>query len=120
MLRPKFGKIIKATVTLKRTKHYRIPTSQEIEQEMKGNTYYLDSYNKNKKFNFHEWEPETKIIEGIYIGYRTLSDGFVIWEGEEIGNVFHVLEYHEAWLIVEGPRRKPVYVKPDINILIGE
>lgn len=51
--------------------------------------------------------------EGLYIGYRTLCNGHVRWEGDEIGNVFLANEYFEAYLIVPSPRHNPVYVRPE-------
>lgn len=56
--------------------------------------------------------------EGIYIGYRTIFDGYIWWENDEVGNVFAPSDHHEVWLVVINPRHNPIRVFPeDVEIL---
>lgn len=50
--------------------------------------------------------------EGIIIGQRTLSDGNVIYLGDE-GNVYEKTRHFTAYLIVTGLRSAPVHVLPE-------
>ena len=54
-----------------------------------------------------------KPIEGIFVGYRTIQDGYTEWGGEECGNIWNPTKYKEAWLIVTDPRHAPIKVFPE-------
>ena len=46
--------------------------------------------------------------EGLYIGYRTLYNGYV--EYDDYGGTFHPQEHYKAALVVFNEREKPVLV----------
>lgn len=99
--RPEFGSRVRATTTVMSAK--------------RGNSYERNHYHINVK---HKSDP----IEGIYVGYRTLSDGKVWWVDEEVGYSFAVTPgtAREVWLVVPGPRRNPVRVDPaSVTVLEG-
>lgn len=90
--RPKLGQIIKASDRIRRGYvHTRQPQSWR-----------------------NEWEPfraklKAKPVFGIYIGWRTYSNGKVeIYDGSE----YTADWWFEAWLIVADERQKPVPVLP--------
>ncbi|OGC76243.1 hypothetical protein A2619_02195 [candidate division WWE3 bacterium RIFOXYD1_FULL_39_9] len=61
-----------------------------------------------KKYKSWEEKPIEERI-GLFIGYRTLSNGFIEWE-DEVGNIFFPKEYFKAALVVFSEREKPVLV----------
>jgi hypothetical protein len=71
------------------------------------------SYFPNSSVRWKVWERKTGMVNGLYIGYRTVFDGRSWWEDEEVGMVFVQERYMEAWLIVPNERRNPVYVFPE-------
>jgi hypothetical protein len=52
-------------------------------------------------------------VKGMYIGWRTVFDGKVTWEGEEIGNVFQQYRKHKVLLFVTDGRTNPIRVFPE-------
>jgi hypothetical protein len=56
-------------------------------------------------------------VDGIYIGYRTVYDGRREYD-DEYGAYFEPTSHQEVWLIVEDPRRKPVFVRPQDCIIV--
>lgn len=50
---------------------------------------------------------------GIFIGWRTISDGRRVWEGSEEGFSYSPSSYLRAALVVFTPRTKPVLVPVD-------
>lgn len=49
-------------------------------------------------------------FEGVWVGYRTLSNGRVYYGGAEDGTEYQALEYLHANMVVVDPRQSPVYV----------
>jgi len=58
------------------------------------------------------WQHDPKVREGIYIGYRTVSDGFSEWLGAEEGNGYTQYASYRVALVVFSERENPVYVFP--------
>lgn len=57
-------------------------------------------------------------VEGIYVGYRTISDGYMLRESDEMGFVWVPKDYFEVWLIVPNERSNPIRVFPiDVEVL---
>jgi hypothetical protein len=60
------------------------------------------------------WERKLKTISGMYIGWRTYSDGIMISDRDEYGYpidyYYQAKEYFEVWLIVVDPRQNPIPV----------
>lgn len=57
-------------------------------------------------------------VDGIYVGYRTISDGYMVWVSDEVGSVWVPKEYFEVWLIVPNERGNPIRVFPtDVEVL---
>ena len=57
-------------------------------------------------------------VRGIYVGYRTLSNGVTTMGGYEEGSYYTIEDPFECWLIVQGPRLNPVRVFPkDVTIV---
>lgn len=59
-----------------------------------------------------EWKQIPTYTSGIYIGYRTLSEGKVWWHYDE-GYEYEATKFFEAWLIVVDDRTNPIYVLPE-------
>lgn len=55
-------------------------------------------------------------VNGIYIGYRTYTDGERIYAGDGVYG-FHPHERKEVWLVVPSERQKPVPVLPEDVVL---
>lgn len=53
-------------------------------------------------------DPKTR--DGIYIGYRTVSDGFKDYMGHEEGNASVPIAHYRVAVVVLGERENPVYV----------
>lgn len=47
----------------------------------------------------------------VFLGYRTVSDGWTEYDYED-GPEYHPLAYYRVALVCFGPREKPVYVFP--------
>lgn len=91
MQRPELGQKIKATGRLVRWERWN-PAG--------GTT---------KKY----WAPDDSgPVEGIFIGYRTLSNGHRQLLNSDEGYAYTPTEYIDAWLIVTDPRHRPVFVLP--------
>jgi hypothetical protein len=63
-----------------------------------------------------EWvEKSIEPVSGIFIGYRRVSNGVVVHEGYEEGNVFYPRkgDSHEVWLFVTSPRKNPIWCFPE-------
>lgn len=52
-------------------------------------------------------------LEGVYVGYRTLRNGSVIYNGPEEGNEFCCTDVFEAWLVVIHERENHIRVLPE-------
>jgi len=60
-----------------------------------------------------EWKRVKYEVKGcIFLGIRTLSNGFNSWE-YDIGYVFEPIESFNAALVCPGPRINPIYVPLD-------
>lgn len=52
-------------------------------------------------------------MEGVIVGWRTLSNGDVEYGGWDGTTEFSPTEHFKAYLVAYDMRRKPVYVRPD-------
>ena len=54
-------------------------------------------------------------VDGIYIGYRTFSNGTVSYDysAESVVSLYRPEAYFEAWLIVPSERENPAPVLPE-------
>lgn len=60
------------------------------------------------------WEAKSITTrDALYVGWRTLSNGRVTWEGSEEGYVFWPEEHFKAALVIFSEREKPVLVPMD-------
>lgn len=50
--------------------------------------------------------------QGWYMGWRTLSEGLAAYSGSEEGHEYRQTRHLTAYLVVFGPRSKPVFVDP--------
>ncbi len=65
--------------------------------------------------HFRDWRKIETEFEGVIIGQRTLSNGFVDYDPEQI--IFTPKEYFKAYLVSFDMNQNPVYVLPeDIEI----
>lgn len=108
--RPDLGMKIVARAHVVKT---RTPVSRLGPDQVKG--LYDD---------FHTlWPLQEQHIEGVFTGYRTISQGTTgyrtDYDGEEVRAFFRAINF-EAWLIVTDPRRKPLFVLPaDVTEIDG-
>lgn len=65
-----------------------------------------------RRSEWRHWRSEPKIREGIYIGWRTVSDGTTEYMGSEEGRQYNVYHAYRVAVVVLGEREKPVYVFP--------
>lgn len=101
--RPEFGSRVRATTTVMSAQR-GIPKSYDRQH------YHVESKHKSNP------------IEGIYIGYRSISEGKSWWVDEEVGYAYATKPgtAREVWLVVPGPRRNPVRVDPaSVTVLEG-
>jgi hypothetical protein len=63
----------------------------------------------NYKSRFKYWKVEPCKLEGLFLGLRTLSDGWSEWE-DECGHIFTSETHYKAALFSPGPNKNPVYV----------
>jgi hypothetical protein len=70
------------------------------------------SYTRTLSIN-KEWQGNqfAQPAEGIIVGKRKLSNGYVQWE--EWGNQYSPAEYFTAWIVVKDLRSAPVQVLPE-------
>lgn len=54
-----------------------------------------------------------KPIEGIYIGYRDMKEGSIVYNGEDEAHGFMANRTVRVWLIVRDERRNPAYALPE-------
>lgn len=73
-----------------------------------GGEMHMEGWQRASERTF--WHPAPRIREGIYIGYRTVSDGNTEWLGNEEGNGYYGLVYYRVAVVVLGEREKPVFV----------
>lgn len=115
MKRPKLGQRVRIRARLVREAEANASRDYSDKKTWVREGYY----DPEKPRSVPEWlvrmksimkEPTT--IKGVYIGYRTLSNGTRRWYGDE-GFVFTPEEYFEAWLVVIGERLRPVFVRPE-------
>lgn len=66
-----------------------------------------------KRWKFWSRWPLKAPVEGLYIGWRVLQDGYTRWEDEEVGTVFNRVRDLRAWLVVLDEHRAPVLVFPE-------
>ena len=64
------------------------------------------------KIRHKEWvtTPAQKPTEGIIVGIRTLSDGVVVWTGEEGGYDYRATKHLKAYLVVTDIYKNPLTV----------
>jgi len=64
------------------------------------------------KIRHKEWvtTPVQKPTEGIIVGIRTLSDGVVVWTGEEGVYDYQALKHMKAYLVVTDIYKNPLTV----------
>lgn len=61
-----------------------------------------------------EWDTiDIKERRGIFLGYRTLSNGYREYDSEEVGYVYYPREYIKAALVAFSVRMNPIYVPAD-------
>lgn len=59
------------------------------------------------------YSPRPREIEGVYIGWRTVSDGTPPgWDREGDFDGYKPTRFYTVAVVVPGPRRNPVYVLP--------
>lgn len=63
------------------------------------------------------WHRHEKAVHGLYIGYRTVSDGRVDYYPDE-GSEYVPEKHFVVWLIVENERHNPVRCLPE-DVRIG-
>jgi hypothetical protein len=54
-------------------------------------------------------------IVGIYIGWRTSSNGYIRYDD---GASYQAIEHFETWLVVTSDRKNPVHVLPEDTTLV--
>ena len=59
--------------------------------------------------DYNIWKEVDCVIRGVFLGFRTLSNGTAIYNREE-GVVYTPKEYFKCALVSPGPRQNPVYV----------
>ncbi len=58
------------------------------------------------------WTERPAEAEGIFIGYRTVYEGWIEYVDDEVGNIFDPQGHLEVWLVVTDPRRNPIRCRP--------
>lgn len=53
-----------------------------------------------------------RVVDGILIGVRTLSEGDVVWAGHDEPTYYQPTDYLTAYLVAYDLRRRPVYLLP--------
>lgn len=71
----------------------------------------------SKKWHRIDWKRDD--YEGMYIGYRTFSNGEITLLGEG-GTAYEATEHFEAWLIVPDERSVPIPVLPSDARVVGD
>ena len=70
----------------------------------------LDAYNTTgQAYSWVRNDWSDKIYEGVYTGYRTVSDGL----RKKPGDRYQSYQYFEVWLMTHSETRTPYYVLPD-------
>lgn len=100
LVMPAFGSTVTATVELMRTERSENRTVN----------------GKNKLVHIKYWKSLPIKVTGIFIGFRTLYNGTVMWAEYE-GTTFKPESKIRAAIIVPSARRNPVYVLRD-SILV--
>lgn len=59
-----------------------------------------------------DWTPKSFGFEGLFLGYRNLSNGELIWDEDE-GNIYYPKEHMKVALVSPNERENPVYVPLD-------
>jgi hypothetical protein len=91
MMRPKLGQRVSATDRLVR----RHPNNGKRREWQRFVNFVL----------------KAKPVEGIYVGFRTYSNGAVSYDGDGVQWWPDIT--FEVWLVVPGPRQNPVPVFPE-------
>lgn len=81
-------------------------------QKVKATAFLRRVWESRNGKGYKFWLPVEKEINGLFIGYRTLSNGSLEW-WEDIGSVYKPINHFQAALVVPSETRNPVYVLLD-------
>ncbi len=110
--RPALGQRVRARDRLVRDWRY-------VEREARDERYWRRAGERRRgRPPIPGWEPAPAPVEGMYIGYRTFSNGRAEWTGDSWGYVPQ--RHFEVWLVVPSDRENPVPVLPEDVELVNE
>lgn len=75
---------------------------------------YKRHYRVPKEGRRTEWtQRDIRTVRGLYIGWRTVYNGYSEWLGDEEGYNFSQSDHREVWLFIIDDRKNPIRVFPE-------